>query len=147
VLRKEYRYIAPDGADSETPDADGITPSMLDFDWERDVAPQATTINWKDDSKNLTQKYPQKEDEEEDEDAMDVETSAGSFFNLFETEGDAHELGVIIADDLFPNAVDYFLGRGPNGLDAWEDEDEDEDEDDDEDAEDIDLEKSRKKRS
>lgn len=51
-----------------------------------------------------------------------------------------------IADDLFPHAIDYFLGHGPNGLDAWEDEDEDE-EDDDEDAEEIDLEKPRKKRS
>jgi len=147
VLRKEYRYIAPPNAASEHPDADGLTQSAIDFSWERDVVPQAATINWKSESKNLVEKYPQKEEDDEDEDAMDVEETAGSFFNLFELEGDAHELGVIIADDLFPNAIDYFLGRGPNGLDAWEDDDEDEEEEDDEDADEIDLEKPRKKRS
>ncbi|KAG8892558.1 hypothetical protein FRC01_014097 [Tulasnella sp. 417] len=128
VLKKEYRYIAPAGAASESPDSDGITPSALAFSWERDVAPQATSISWKDDSKNLTQKYPPKEDDDEDDDAMDVEANAGSFFNLFEQEGDSHEIGIIIADDLYPNAIDYFLGRGPNGLDAWDDEDEAEEE-------------------
>ncbi|KIO30000.1 hypothetical protein M407DRAFT_242360 [Tulasnella calospora MUT 4182] len=132
VLRKEYRYVAPPGANSEQPDADGITPSALNFSWEDHVNPQSTTINWKDDSKNLTQKYPPKEDDDDD-DAMDTEANAGSFFNLFEQEGDSHEVGIVIADDLYPNAIDYFLGRGPNGLDAWEDdEDEAEDEGDEE---------------
>lgn len=56
---------------------------------------QATTINWKDSSKNLVQKYPAKEDDEEDEDAMDIETNAGSFFNLFEQEGDANEVWTV----------------------------------------------------
>ena len=31
-------------------------------------------------------------DEDDDEDAMDIEASAGSFFNLFEQEGDANEV-------------------------------------------------------
>lgn len=37
VLRKEYKYIVPPAAASEIPDADGITESMLDFSWDRDV--------------------------------------------------------------------------------------------------------------
>jgi len=145
VLRKEYQYSGDAG--NESPDADGLTPSALAFSWETDISPQAITINWKSDAKNLVAKYPARDDEDEDEDAMDVEEKAGSFFNLFESEEDTHELGVIIADDVFPNAIDYFLGRGPNGLDAWEDDEDDEDEeDDDDDADEIDLEKPRKSR-
>lgn len=49
VLKKEYRYIAPEGADSETPDADGITASALDFDWERDVVPEVCHTRLKED--------------------------------------------------------------------------------------------------
>jgi len=37
VLKKEYAYVPPPAAANETPDADGITESMLDFSWERDV--------------------------------------------------------------------------------------------------------------
>ena len=44
VLKKEYKYIVPPAAADETPDADGLTPSMLDFSWERDVKPSASIL-------------------------------------------------------------------------------------------------------
>ncbi|KAG8903140.1 hypothetical protein FRB99_003683 [Tulasnella sp. 403] len=145
VLRKEYRYVAPEGAADETPDADGITPSMLEFDWEMNIEPQPCEIHWKSAAKNLVAKYPYTEDV--DADAMDEETDMseqfGSFFNLFARAADEHELGPTIADDLYPNAIDYFFGKHED----WEDEEEEEDsEDDDDDAEEIDLEKPRKKK-
>lgn len=37
VLKKEYKYIPPPAAENEKPDADGITDSMLEFSWERDI--------------------------------------------------------------------------------------------------------------
>ena len=43
VLKKEYRFQPSNASDDETPDADGVTPSMLDFSWERDVTPQVWT--------------------------------------------------------------------------------------------------------
>jgi template-activating factor I len=43
VLTKEYKYIPPPAAADEKPDEDGITPSMLDFSWERDVKP---SVSW-----------------------------------------------------------------------------------------------------
>jgi len=41
-LKKEYKYVAPPASANEKPDADGLTPSMLDFSWERDVKPSAS---------------------------------------------------------------------------------------------------------
>lgn len=40
VLKKEYKYVPPPAASADKPDADGITESMLDFSWERDITPQ-----------------------------------------------------------------------------------------------------------
>jgi hypothetical protein len=40
VLKKEYKFEPSNAAADEQPDADGITPSMLDFSWERDVTAQ-----------------------------------------------------------------------------------------------------------
>jgi template-activating factor I len=37
VLKKEYKYLPPPAAESEKPDENGITDSMLDFSWDRDV--------------------------------------------------------------------------------------------------------------
>ena len=37
MLKKVYKYIAPPSAKDEKPDEDGITESMLEFDWDRDV--------------------------------------------------------------------------------------------------------------
>lgn len=36
MLKKEYKFTPPKG---EKPDSDGLTPTMIDFNWERDVAP------------------------------------------------------------------------------------------------------------
>ncbi|KAJ7596641.1 hypothetical protein C8J56DRAFT_917945 [Mycena floridula] len=129
VLKKEYKYMPPPAAANETPDADGITPSMLDFSWERDVKPSAAKINWKDADKALTKLYPRVASEEEDE-----LSDAGSFFNLFEIEEDPFELGVTIANEIFPEAIDFFMGQG-------EDIDSDEEDSDDSNEAEIDLEK------
>jgi len=43
-LKKEYKYAAPPAAADETPDADGISESMLDFSWERDVVGSVSNI-------------------------------------------------------------------------------------------------------
>lgn len=37
VLKKEYKFIPPPAAADEKADADGVTQSMLEFSWERDV--------------------------------------------------------------------------------------------------------------
>ena len=40
VLKKEFKFIPAPAAADEKPDEDGITDSMLEFSWERDVEPQ-----------------------------------------------------------------------------------------------------------
>jgi template-activating factor I len=52
------------------------------------------------------------------------------------------QIGVLIGNDIFPDAIEYFLGqRGEMDSDE-----EDSEEDEDEDADEIDLEKPRAKR-
>ncbi|KAJ7462750.1 hypothetical protein B0H11DRAFT_2054146 [Mycena galericulata] len=138
VLKKVYKYIAPPVADDK-PDENGITETMLDFSWERDVEAQATTIDWKEPEKALTKLYPRSEGAEDEEDDITVDT--GSFFNFFETGPDAADLGITIANEVFPEAIEYFLGQA--GGDEEMDSD---DEDDDDDEEEIDLEKPRSKK-
>jgi len=41
-LKKEFKYVPPPAAVDEKPDEDGVTESMLDFSWERDVEPKVT---------------------------------------------------------------------------------------------------------
>lgn len=140
VLKKEYRFQPSNASDDETPDADGVTPSMLDFSWERDVTPQAIKINWKDDARNLTKSYPLVNSDPED----DLPSEFGSFFNFFETAQDYTDLGVLIANEVFPDAIDYFLGTaGGDGFDS----DLEEDSEDDDSEEEIDLEKPRAKKA
>ncbi|KAG1867828.1 hypothetical protein DFJ58DRAFT_714312 [Suillus subalutaceus] len=121
VLKKEYKYVPPPAASDDNPDEDGITDSMLEFSWARDVQPSATPIHWKDPENALTKLHPR------------VAEEAGSFFNFFE-----------IADDPFEvNSVDYFMGNvAGDELDS----EEEDSEDDDDDAEEIDLEKPRAKK-
>ncbi|KAI5124389.1 hypothetical protein M0805_008274 [Coniferiporia weirii] len=138
VLKKEYKFMAPPALKTETPDEHGITESMLEFDWERDVAPQATKISWKSDAVNLTKLYPRVL---EDDDVSDP----GSFFNFFEKEADPFDIGLVIANDIYPEAVDWFTGKAGDGLDLSDEEDS-EDEEDDDDAEEIDLEKPEPKK-
>ncbi len=44
MLKKEYKFEPSNAAGDEEPDEDGITPSMLEFSWERDVTPQVSFI-------------------------------------------------------------------------------------------------------
>ncbi|KAJ7770843.1 hypothetical protein DFH07DRAFT_805457 [Mycena maculata] len=138
VLKKEYKYSAPDNVADDKPDENGITDTMLDFSWERDVSAQATTIDWKEPEKALTKLYPR---DAEDGDDDDVAVEVGSFFNFFETASDPAELGITIANEVFPEAIEYFLGQA--GGDEEMDSD---DEDDDDEEEEIDLEKPRSKK-
>ncbi|KAL0576577.1 hypothetical protein V5O48_005409 [Marasmius crinis-equi] len=139
VLKKEFKYAPGDAAAEDKADAEGITEAMLDFSWERDVKPSANKINWKDADKALTKLYPRKEGEDEEDE--DEPLDAGSFFNFFEQESDPLEIGVNIAGEIFPEAIEYFLGNvGGDDLDS------DDEEDEDDDAEEIDLEKPKTKK-
>ena len=51
------------------------------------------------------------------------------------------QLGVLIANDIFPDAIEYFLGQR-----SGDDDESEEEEDDDLDEEEIDLEKPRPKK-
>ena len=48
---------------------------------------QATKIDWKDDSKNLTKQHPQLKDEDDD-----LPSEGGSFFNFFEVAEDPFDV-------------------------------------------------------
>lgn len=138
VLKKEYKYVPPPAAKTDTPDENGITESMLDFHWDRDVDISANKINWKEPEKALTKVYPRELGEDEDEIA-----DPGSFFNFFEHSADPSEIGVVIANEIFPEAIEYFLGN-VNEEDITDSEEEDDEEDD---AAEIDLEKPRSKKA
>ncbi|KAG6869152.1 hypothetical protein C0993_012251 [Termitomyces sp. T159_Od127] len=86
VLKKEFKYVPPPAAANEKPDEDGITDSMLEFSWDRDVVASGQKINWKDADKALTKLYP-RETAEDDEVA-----DPGSFFNFFEHDSDPFEV-------------------------------------------------------
>ena len=59
------------------------------------------------------------------------------------------QVGILVANEIFPEAIDYFTGEARAGYDG-DDDDEDitdsEEEDDDDDAAEIDLEKPRTKK-
>lgn len=116
---------------------------------------QANKINWKEPEKALTKVYPRELGEDEDEIA-----DPGSFFNFFEHSADPSEvrfvvltlagacsntaqIGVVIANEIFPEAIEYFLGN-VNEEDITDSEEEDDEEDD---AAEIDLEKPRSKKA
>ena len=54
------------------------------------------------------------------------------------------QIGVTIANDVFPEAIEYFLGQA--GGDDLDSDEEDEDSEDDDEEEEIDLEKPRPKK-
>ncbi|KAG6814014.1 hypothetical protein H0H92_003864 [Tricholoma furcatifolium] len=139
VLKKEFKFVPPPAAADEKPDEDGITESMLEFSWDRDVVPSSQQINWKDADKALTKLYPR---EVLDEDDVAEMGEPGSFFNFFEQKTDPYEIGIHIASEVFPEAIEHFMGlSGGDEVDS-----DDEEDDDDDDAEDIDLEKPRTKK-
>lgn len=138
VLKKEFKYVPPPAAAEDKPNEDGITESMLDFSWDRDIVASTTKISWKDPETALTKLHPRVIDDEAEPD--DLPAESGSFFNFFELESDPLDIGTLIANEIFPEATDYFLGKlGGDELDSDE-------EDSDDDAEEIDLEKPKTKR-
>ena len=42
-MKKEYKYVPASTGESDTPDENGITDSMLDFSWDRDVE---MSVSW-----------------------------------------------------------------------------------------------------
>lgn len=42
-MKKEYKYVPVSSGESDTPDENGITDSMLDFSWDRDVE---MSVSW-----------------------------------------------------------------------------------------------------
>ena len=42
-MKKEYKYVPVSSGESDTPDENGITDSMLDFSWDRDVE---ISVSW-----------------------------------------------------------------------------------------------------
>ena len=44
MLKKEYKYVPPPVESDEKPDEDGITDSMLEFSWDRDVEPTVRVL-------------------------------------------------------------------------------------------------------
>ncbi|KAF7978914.1 hypothetical protein HWV62_44441 [Athelia sp. TMB] len=136
ILKKEFKYVPPPSASEDKPDENGITESMVDFSWERDIVPSAIKINWKEPEKALTKLHPRVADDDDD-----LPSETGSFFNFFEEQADPLDLGMLIANEIFPDATEFFLGTM-----GGEDVDSDDDDSDDEDAEEIDLEKPQSKK-
>ena len=46
MLKKEYKFIPSPASADEKPDEDGITDSMVEFSWERDIEPQVRVGSW-----------------------------------------------------------------------------------------------------
>lgn len=104
VLQKAYQFNESPGRRNEPADNEGFKWSMIDFDWDRDVKALASGINWKP-RKNLCQQYPKEVDEDGDM------AELGSFFNWFESDGDAFDIGLLISEEIFPDAINYFNGE------------------------------------
>ncbi|KAG8881669.1 hypothetical protein FRB98_004198 [Tulasnella sp. 332] len=145
VLKKEFKYelVESEGVlPSTAKDVDGMSEAMFAFDWNENIKPQTIKISWKSDDKNLTKLNPRKVEDDDEDDIIDP----GSFFNFFEHADDPHDFGPLFSEDLFPEAIDYFHGRGPNSKRAGgEPEEEEGSEDDDSGVEEIDLERPKKK--
>jgi len=118
VLKKVYQFVESPARKKEPADREGFKWTMLDFDWEKDVKALPQKIRWKS-GKNLSTKYPRTLDPD-DGDVIEL----GSFFNWFESDGDVFDLGMMIEEEIYPNAINYFNGE------VEDDEDEDEDESD-----------------
>lgn len=127
AFTKSYTVV---GGSKDAPSADDI----INFDPERDLTTNKVEINWKSDEKNLAKKHPRTLDPDNED--PDAAGDPGSFFNFIAEEKDVLEIGSIIADEVYPNAIDVFMGLEEGVID-----DSDDEEDDDEDpAAEIDLE-------
>lgn len=125
VLQKVYQLNGSPGSRNEPADQEGFKWSMIDFDWDRDVKALASRINWKP-RKNLCQQYPKEVDEDGDVEEL------GSFFNWFESDGDVFDIGLLISDEIFPDAINYFNGEVDSDDDDDNNNNDDDDDDDDE---------------
>lgn len=45
VLKKEFKFVPPPSAVDDKPDENGITESMVDFSWERDIVPSVRPLH------------------------------------------------------------------------------------------------------
>ncbi|KAG9119057.1 hypothetical protein FRC07_006113 [Ceratobasidium sp. 392] len=107
VLKKSYAYTLPPETTvkSTTPDENGVTDVMVDFNWERDIEISGTPINWKDSSKALTKLRPRPDMEEierqlkEDDNDEPVTMDYGSFFHFFEEKSDDFDARANMEDD------------------------------------------------
>ncbi|TIA69849.1 hypothetical protein E3P92_03360 [Wallemia ichthyophaga] len=127
TFTKSYKVV---GGGEGAPSADDI----INFDPERDLTTNKCEINWKSEDKNLSKKHPRTLNVEDVD--PDAAGDPGSFFNFIAEEKDALEVGSIIADEVYPGAIDIFMGL-EEGI--MEDSDDEEDNDEDPSAE-IDLE-------
>ncbi|PPQ66170.1 hypothetical protein CVT26_010893 [Gymnopilus dilepis] len=98
ILRKKYEFNESSTRKKESADREGFKWTMLDFDWDDDVKALPCKINWKP-GKNLSKKYAKVVDEDGDIDEL------GSFFNWFESDGDAFDIysqpaAIKMADEL-----------------------------------------------
>jgi len=135
-LKKEYK-IAPDAS-----------PLGDRFEFHAHTIPQKTAISWKSDDKNLAALKPTKGPEAKNGDTSvdlldddDADFEPGSFFSsLFENTSRAVSgvLGENIVDELYQNAIAFYLNQSEH-FEGFDDDSDDEEDDDDEAAE-IDLE-------
>ena len=108
------------GGSKEAPSAEDI----LNYDPERDLQTHKVDIEWKSEDKNLVKKHPRTLDPENED--PDAAGDPGSFFNFIAEEKDVLEVGPILADEIYPNAIEIFLGLEEGMLDDSDDEDDDE---------------------
>ncbi|GAB1517451.1 hypothetical protein RhiTH_000499 [Rhizoctonia solani] len=135
VLKKYYKYSAPPEVSPEdsTPDANGVTNVMIDFNWERDIDISGTEIEWKDPANALTKLRPRPDMEEiekrlkDDDEPISIDT--GSFFHYFEEKDDEFDIGQTIAEEVFADAIGYFTGTHENARNNLEDSDWEDDDD------------------
>jgi template-activating factor I len=125
VLTKKYEFVPTSGRSTHIGE-DGVSESMLEFIWDDNIKPSTQQIQWKDPAKALTKTNPRvMEEGGEDIDEL------GSFFNIFELKDEEEDFAYTIGEEIFPEAINYYLGKVDGGVWLTDDEDEDEDEDED----------------
>ncbi|KZT58259.1 hypothetical protein CALCODRAFT_495178 [Calocera cornea HHB12733] len=140
VLSKKFAYT---GSAKATPPEE-VTAEHIDFEPEHHLQAEAFTIDWKE-GKSLTKAHPRQLDTEGDP------MENGSFFNFFEEKEDPYGIASIIVEHVYPDVMDYFLGKGEfcennDEEEEMEDVTDDDEEDEEDDDEEIDLEAPPKKR-
>jgi len=140
VLTKKFGYTG--AAKATAPEE--VTAEHIEFEPEHHLEAEAFKIDWKE-GKSLTKAHPRQVDQEGD--AME----GGSFFTFFEEKEDPYGIAVIISEHVYPDVMDYFLGKGEFCENADDEEEMDdvtdeEEEDEEDDEEEIDLEAPPKKR-